>query len=413
MRRGLPSSNKVSFTACDLAWIFSMEKGVLMLSRTKKFIRMCALLGVGAFALLFAAEEASALVKKMSVRGYLSYRGRRGKSFYWRLRLYPNTGIIIGSGRDKDGYAEFFGTYSRFTKRFYMVKHFKYRRGSNNKFYYKGKLRGRRLYGSAHRGSYWGRRYASWSARINYSRYRFTRGRAKRFSLRGKLRYYSGGRKNFYWRLSYYPSSGRCFGNVRDKDGRATFSGVYDRKTKRIFLRKKYSSSRVFYYSGYMTKTGFYGVARKFSFTSRKKYASWTAKRRWQWRGGGGDEGGGAAPPPPPRRRMKKFYLRGTLRYFRGSRKSFSWTLRYYPSSGLCFGEVRDKDGYAKFSGTCNPRTGQLKLRKRFIGRRGRNNTFYYTGRITRKGARGLARKYSYRGRAYASWKARVVWRAR
>lgn len=381
----------------------------------KKFLGAFLLSGVTAFVLLFGANEASALAKKMTVRGYLYYKnGARGKSFTWRLRFYDTTGLVIGSGRDKDGYAEFFGTYNRYTKKFYMVKHFKYRRGRNNKFYYKGYLRSGRLSGSAHIRSYWGRRYAGWSGRISYSRWRYTRGRAKRFSLRGRLRYRSGGSKSFYWRLSYYPSSGRCFGTVRDKDGSATFSGVYDRATKRIFLRKKYSRSRVFYYSGYMTKRGFYGTARKHSFTSKTSYATWNAKRLWSWSGGavrGGGEGEGRRPRRRVRRGMKKFYLRGRLRYFRGRSKSFSWTLRYYPSSGLCFGEVRDRDGFARFNGTCNPRTGRLRLRKCFTGRSRR--CFYYTGRITRRGASGVARKYSYRGRSYASWSARVTWRSR
>lgn len=389
---------------------------------TSKMLRTWLFLGFGALMMVFGANEAMALTKNMTIRGYLYYRsGSRGKSFTWRLRLYTRTGIIIGSGRDRDGYAEFFGTYNRRTRRFYMVKHFKYRRSGTKKFYYKGKIIGSRLRGSAHMRSYWGSRYAGWSGRTSYSRYKFTRGRPKRFSLRGKLRYYRGGRKSFYWKLRYYPSSGRCYGTVNDKDGRATFEGVYDRATKRIFLRKRYSRTRTFYYRGYMTSSGFFGTARKFSFTSRKAYASWRAKRLWSWAGGGNDgggEGGDSAPPPTPTRnrlRMKSFKLRGSLRYFRRTRsgryKSFNWTLRYYPRSGLCFGEVRDRDGFWKFSGTCNPRTGRMRLKKCTTGRRRR--CFYYTGTINKRGARGLARRYSYRGRAYASWSARMIYRVR
>lgn len=253
--------------------------------KMKRVLRVSALLGIGLFAFLFTIEEAAAAAKKMSIRGRLTYRGGRGKSFYWNLRFYSNTGIVIGYGSDKDGYAEFFGTYNRFTKRFKMVKHFKRRRGPSwkNKFYYRGKLRGRYLYGTARKRSFWGRSYATWRASVRYSRWKFTRGRPRRLSLRGKLRYKNGRSKSFYWRLRYYPSSGRCFGTVSDKDGRATFEGVYDRATRRIYLRKSYSRSRTFYYKGYVGRRYFSGTARKYSFISKSYYATWSARLLYKW----------------------------------------------------------------------------------------------------------------------------------
>lgn len=371
------------------------------------------MLGLGALSM--APMEAEAVVKRLTIRGRLFYRsGRRGKRFTWRLRLYTTTGIIIGKGRDRDGRATFFGTYNRRTRRFRMYKRFA---GSGTKLFYKGKMRGRRLYGTAHAKSFWGRRYASWNARTTFSRYKFTRGTPKRFYLRGRLRFYKGGSKSFSWNLRYYPSSGRCYGTTKDREGRAVFEGVYDRPTKRFFLRKRfYGSKRYLYYRGRITGKRVYGTARRYSFTSRRAYGSWRAKMLWK--SGGNSEVDQDDPPPRFRRRrrrrrrsrIKHFTLRGKLYYKRGGSKRFTWKLRYYPTSKKCFGETYDKDGKASFFGTCNPRTGRLRLKKRF---RGSTKYLYYTGRLTKRGARGVARARSFYGRIYARWRARIIRRTR
>ncbi len=383
----------------------------------KRMLQLALALTIGAGAFVLSPIEAQALVKKLTVRGYLYYRnGARGKRYTWHLRLYTRTGIIIGSGRDKDGYAEFFGTYNRYTKRFYMTKYFKYRRRGRKKFYYKGKIIGRRLRGSAHFHSYWGKRYAGWSGRTTFSRYKLSLGRPKRIFLTGKLRYRNSGRsKRFTWRLRYYPSSGRCFGTTKDRDGRASFEGVYDKPTKRFFLRKRfYGSNKDLYYRGKISGKRVWGTARGGSFTARRYYATWRARMLWK--------SSGVAPhrhrhPRRFRRRngIKHFTLIGRLRYRRrprrGSRyKTFTWKLRFYRSSGKCFGETSDRDGKASFFGSCDPDSGRLRLKKRF---RGSRTYFYYTGRLTKRGARGVARRYGFRGRIYATWKARVVRRTR
>lgn len=74
-------------------------------------------------------------VSQLSIRGYLAYRsGARGKRFYWNLRFFEESGIVMGSSRDRDGYAEFFGTYNPRTQRFRMVKHFKNTEGVESGF---------------------------------------------------------------------------------------------------------------------------------------------------------------------------------------------------------------------------------------------------------------------------------------
>jgi hypothetical protein len=230
------------------------------------------------------APKANAMVKKMSLKGYLYYRSgaSSGKNFRWNLRFYESTGLVIGTGNDRDGYAQFFGTYNKYTKRFKMVKHFAKRRRGKKKFYYKGRIRpGGRLSGTAHFRSFWGKRYAYFSAKIRWSRWKYSVGRKKSMAMKGKLRYYKSGSKSFYWRMTYYPRSGRCFGTVSDRDGKATFDGVYDKPTKRFYMRKKYSRKRAFYYIGRLYGTTIRGTARKYSFTSRKTYGSWTARLLW------------------------------------------------------------------------------------------------------------------------------------
>ncbi len=383
-----------------------------MKSRWTLLAKFVLTLALGFGTLSMAPIEAEAIVKRLTIRGRLSYRsGSRGKSFVWRLRLYTTTGIIIGSGNDRDGRATFFGTYNQVTRKFRMVKRFT--RGKGTKLFYKGKIRGSRLYGTAHSSSFWGRRYASWSARTTFSRYKFSRGTPKRFYLRGKLRFFKGGSKSFTWNLRYYPSSGRCYGTTRDREGKAVFEGVYDRPTKRFFLRKRFfGSNRYLYYRGYITGNRVWGTARRYSFTSRKTYGSWRAKMLWK---SGGGEADVDAPPRQYRRRrpssrIKHFTLRGKLYYKSGGSKSFTWKLRYYPTSKKCFGETFDKDGKASFFGSCNPDTGRIQLRKRF---RGSSKYLYYTGRLTRKGARGVATARSFYGRTYATWRARIIRRTR
>lgn len=222
-------------------------------------------------------------VSQLSIRGYLAYRsGARGKRFYWNLRFFEESGIVMGSSRDRDGYAEFFGTYNPRTQRFRMVKHFKYRRRGKRVFFYRGLIRNGRLIGTAHLRSYLGPRYAGWAGSVSFTRLKYTQGRPKRFMLRGRLRYRSGSSKVFLWKLHYFRSSGACYGRVSDRDGIASFSGVYDRQTNRFFLRKRYRNGRTFFYVGRMTRGGAYGNARRYSFTSRHVYASWRAGVVWR-----------------------------------------------------------------------------------------------------------------------------------
>jgi hypothetical protein len=232
-----------------------------------------------------SAPPPSPDVTLLSIRGYLAYRSRtQGKRFSWRLRFYRRSGLVMGTSNDRDGRAEFFGIYSPRSGRFFMTKFFKYRRSGRRRFYYRGMIRGRRLRGTAHVGGYFGTRYAGWAGRVSFGRMRYTHGKPRRFVLRGLLRYGSGRSKSFLWGLRYFPSSGMCYGSVKDKDGRASFSGVYDRATNRFFLRKRYSDGRTFYYSGRMTRNGADGNARTKSFINRRVYASWRAKMVWRAR---------------------------------------------------------------------------------------------------------------------------------
>lgn len=222
-------------------------------------------------------------VSRLSLRGYLAYRsGVPGKRFYWSLRFYENSGLVIGNGRDRDGYAEFFGTYNRRSKRFWMVKYFKYRRSGRKRYYYRGYIRNGRLLGTAHMGGFWGRKYAGWAGSVRFQRMAFTQGQPRRFVLRGRLQYHTGNAKSFVWQLNYFRSSGTCYGSVKDRDGVARFYGVYDKPTKRFFLRKRFRDGRVFYYTGYMTPRGAFGTARRRSFTYRRTYARWRAVMVWR-----------------------------------------------------------------------------------------------------------------------------------
>ncbi len=243
----------------------------------KKFIS----LSIAGLALLLNAPRSEALMKKVLIRGELHYNNGAKKKFFWSLRLYVNTGIVLGSSLDKDGYAEFFGIYKPRTKRLYVIKNYKRRRKGRKKFYYRGKIVGKVLVGTAHLRSFWGPRYADWSGIMRLSKYKFTLGKPKKLILQGKLIYLrSRDKKDFIWSLRYYPSSGRCFGSVVDRDGRARFEGVYDKITRRFYLVKKYGPRRVFYYRGYLSKRlkTIVGTARKYSFIDRKIYGVWKAK---------------------------------------------------------------------------------------------------------------------------------------
>lgn len=366
------------------------------------------LLALGAWSLTPAETQAS--IKRMTITGYLYYSsGSQGKSFTWRLRLYTTTGVIIGSSNDRDGFATFFGTYNTVTNRFHMVKRFS---GSNQGLYYKGRISGNRLLGSAHATSFWGARYAGFSATTTFSNYNFTLGTPKRFFMRGTLRFTQGNAKAFSWNLSYYPSSGRCFGTTNDREGRAVFEGVYDQPTKQFFLRKRfYGSNKYLFYRGRVSGNTIYGTARNHSFTSRNVYANWTANMVWQSGAGGGEVDPVPNPVPvQPSPGIKYFTLTGKIRFTAGGTKPFTWKLRYYPTSGKCFGETYDREGKASFWGNCNPATGTLQLRKRFTGS---SNYLYYTGTLTRTGARGVARKYGFTGQIYATWRAKILWRGR
>lgn len=372
------------------------------------FVATWLTLGAGAM----APSQAQASIQRMTIRGHLYYTsGNRGKSFTWRLRLYSTTGIVIGSSSDRDGFATFFGTYNTITKRFHIVKKFS---GSNQGLYYKGAIRGNRIDGSAHATSFWGARYAGFYATTTFSNYNYTLGTPKRFHLRGNLRFNQGNSKAFSWKLNYYPSSGRCYGTTQDREGRAVFEGVYDRPTKRFFLRKRfYGTNKYLYYRGHVSGNTVYGDARNYSFTSRDVYARWTANMLWQSGGGNGEVDTPTQTPPPtyqPTPGIKYFTLTGRIRYIRGGGKSFTWKLRYYPTSGKCFGETYDKEGKASFWGNCNPETGTLQLRKRFAGS---TNYLYYTGTLTRTGATGVARRFGFSGSVYATWRASILWRGR
>jgi hypothetical protein len=366
----------------------------------------------GVAMLLCFSGEALAQAQNMVIRGVLNYHNNApSKSFTWSLRFYSTTGIVIGTSNDRDGYAEFFGTYSPRSNFFYMTKHFVRRTTGATHFYYKGRISNNRLVGRAHQSSYWGTSYASLSGSVSWSRWNVTVGSPRRLALTGTLRYTNNTSKAFSWQMQYYASSGRCYGTVRDQDGLATFEGIYDQPTKRFFLRKTYDSNRVFYYTGSMVGSSIVGTARQRSFTDRNVYASWSARLLW--------DGSHTPPPvqppvvPPPQTggSVKRFYLRGTLRYINGPQKSFSWNMRYYPGTGKCFGETFDRDGKALFSGSCDPDTGRISIRKVFTPRKNRP-IFFYTGRITRKGANGVARRDSERGQVYANWNAKLVWQS-
>jgi hypothetical protein len=232
--------------------------------------------------LVYKTSEAHA-VRRMVLRGKLYYRGGGSKSFSWTLRYYPTWKgkNCFGSTKDRDGRASFTGTFYKRTGRFYLIKNFYMRRSGRKKFYYKGKVRGRVIRGTAHFGSYFGRSYATWRARILWTN-RAPRVRWKRMWFRGKLYYRGGGSKSFTWKLKYNPRTGACRGYVRDRDGFARFSGSYNERTNRFYLLKHFVNRRRgrkrFYYKGRFTRRGARGTAHLRSYWG-KRYASWSARR--------------------------------------------------------------------------------------------------------------------------------------
>ena len=216
-------------------------------------------------------------------------------------------------------------------------------------------------------------------------------------TMRVRLMTGGAGSKSFIWRLRYYKDTGLCIGNVRDRDGFATFSGTFDEASGRFSLVKRYpertSGRKDYYYQGFIRgrKTAS-GTAHYDSFVGRQ-YARWNATILWS--------------NTRYRTATQKIALTGFLRYTKGgANKSFAWNLSFNPDSYLCTGTVRDRDGFATFSGTYDPTTRRFYLVKRFVGRKAARNVFYYKGRIVGNQFVGTAHFDSFFGPVYARWSA-------
>ncbi len=244
---------------------------------------LLAVIGMGIFA---GAQEAQADVRDITMQVNLRYLNGTAKSFTWRLRYYPATGLCLGRVTDRDGVANFDGSYNPITRRFRLVKHYPYRTTGRKRYYYTGTRRGKRFVsGVARFDSHMGRTYARWTATVLFSRSVY-RPVYRNIQLSGFLRYLNASEPNkgFRWSLRYDAGSGVCIGTVRDRDGFATFNGTYDRISQRFYLVKHFtgrtSGRSKFYYKGRIINGRFVGTAHFDSFYGQM-YARWSANKRW------------------------------------------------------------------------------------------------------------------------------------
>lgn len=243
----------------------------------------CVAVAVGIFAW---AQDAQADVRDITMQVHLRYLNGTSKNFAWRLRYYPATGLCIGRVEDRDGVANFDGSYNPVTRRFRLVKHYPYRTTGRKRYYYTGTRIGkRRVSGVARFDSHLGRPYARWTATVLFSRSVY-RPVFRNIRLRGFLSYLNASEPNkaFKWSLRYDSGSGICNGTVRDRDGFATFNGTYDHASQRFYLVKHFvgraTQPNKFYYKGRIINGRFVGTAHFDSFYGRM-YARWSANKRW------------------------------------------------------------------------------------------------------------------------------------
>ncbi|MCB9639992.1 MAG: hypothetical protein H6728_05705 [Myxococcales bacterium] len=230
------------------------------------------------------AQQAHASVRDITMSVSLLYRNGRSKRFIWKLRYYPATGLCIGRVRDRDGFANFDGSYDPVSRVFRLVKHYPNRTRGRKRYYYTGRRLGKRkVMGTARFDSHFGRKYADWTATVLFSKSVY-RPRYRKIHFRGKLNYINSreANKRFSWTLKYDADSGVCIGTVTDRDGFATFNGTYDRVTRRFYLVKHFKYRRrgrnKYYYKGRIIGGRFFGTAHFDSFYGRR-YATWRAKK--------------------------------------------------------------------------------------------------------------------------------------
>lgn len=347
------------------------------------------------------------------IRGKIHYSVRKTTSFKWTLTLHRRAGLIVGTGTDRNGAASFFGTYDARTGRIRVVKHYRSRRTGMNKFYYSGKIRGSVLTASATMNSFSGKFHGRIRAKVVFVNRTPSDGTPIRFSYKATLSYLGNSRKKpIRWNFKVYNGSGRIYGVVRDRDGAAILTGVMDKKNRRVFIRKKYSNGRTFYYKGttYPAFNRAWGTAHKTSFLNPKSYGTFSGKMTLS---------GTSRAAPTPRRRLASLFdsprklitVRGKIRTLKGGRtKAFVWKIRYYWRSKRCYGTTKDRLGKATLFGDCDFKNGRLKIKKTYANRTSEPKTFYFLGRVRGNTAKGVARMKTLFGRRYATWSARITY---